>query len=144
MDLGNDTILFDKELFASKIVEAVVRCTKLDSPLHCSQSVTYMGTFYSKDAYVVLAIRDSEMVFGKVLLCLMDSQGIGGLVVSMCRFSKVEDLGVHVIQETDDNRDCICVLVTELWDYCPLPGYYINGSTYVAFKHAVFDPVSDN
>ena len=126
-------------------MQAVAQCPKLGSPVHCSQTLKFMSTYYSKDTFVVLAKTDSEMIFGKVLLCVMGDSGIGGLVVSVCQSSKAQHLGVHVIHETDtlDNGDCMCVLLSELWDYCPLAGYCVNGRPHIALKHAVFDAVSE-
>jgi hypothetical protein len=126
-------------------VQAVAQCPKLGLPVHCSQTLKFMGTCYSKDAFVVLTKTESEMIFGKVLVCVMGDSGIGGRVVSVCQSYKAQDLGVHVIQETEtiDNGDCVCVLLSELWDYCPLAGYCVNGRPHIALKHAVFDAVSE-
>jgi hypothetical protein len=140
--LGNDSIAFDGYLFSRPVVEAVEKCTALLTPIQCSKAVSFKGTQYIKDMYVVLHVVDTGPVFGKILLCLADSDGNCGVVISVVRCRKSPMLGVLVVMDSEEpNYECL--LIRELWDYYPLQDYVINGSTHIALKHALFDSAED-
>jgi len=94
VELGCDTCDFDEELFSCDIVTAVRSCQKLISPLRCSSSVTVRGTKYSKGSYVVLHCRESQPIFGKVLMCLSDSAGVPAVVTEECTSEKKSVIGI--------------------------------------------------
>ena len=93
VELGCDTCDFD-ELFSCDIVTAVRSCQKLISPLCCSSSVTVSGTKYGKGSYVVLHCRESQPIFGKVLMCLSDSAGVPAVVTEECTSEKKSVIGI--------------------------------------------------
>lgn len=99
------------------------------------------GTSYVKDSFVVLDCSQSLPTFGKVMMCLLDSTGAGYLLVSICKAVKIQHLGLYRISEVDEDN-VKCVPVSELWDYCPLPGYLISSSQCIALKHGIFNDVS--
>jgi len=54
VDLGSDSMSFDRQIFACNISSAVLNCSQLNSPLQCSAVLTFRGVKYVKDAFVVI------------------------------------------------------------------------------------------
>jgi len=133
--LGPDCMTLDSDVFAETVITAVSQQTRLTPPLQCSSAITVSGTRYSKGLFVVTGCSESLPVFAKVTLCVMDSTGLSALVVHKCKGQKNGMLGVFEVEECEE---LMCVLIDELWDYCPVPGYCLNGVSHVALKHAVF------
>ena len=127
VEIGCDTCDFDDKLFSPVIVSAVKNCGKLCYPLSCSSSLTVKGTKYSKGAFVVINCADSQPVFGKILLCLLDRNSIGALVVEECKCERNGYLGLFVINSDHETQRLKCVLSDELYDYYPLHAYNIIG-----------------
>ena len=138
VELGCDSCDFDSDLLSSGIVSAVKTCRKLQSPLCCSSSVTVKGTKYSKGSFVVLNCIDSQPVFGKILLCLLDSVGTPAVVTEVYHSEKNQALGLFVVRSLEEVQTLKCVLTGDLFDYYPLPLYSILGVPHIALKHAVY------
>jgi hypothetical protein len=136
--LGSDSILFDRYLFSQPVVAAVEKCSVLSASIQCSKTMNFKGTDYVRDMYVVLHVVEAQPVFGKILLCVLDSTGSCGLVVSAVTCQRSPMLGMFSVVKTEVSN-YKCLLVNDLWDYHPLPGYVINGSTHIALKHALLD-----
>lgn len=139
-ELGTDSFAFDNKLFAHNVSSAILNCVQLQSPLHCSSVLTCRGLKYSKDAFVVTGHNETLITFGKIVLCIVDSCGKGAVVVNLCSSLKHATLGLYVVKETDCYK---CVLIQDLWDYCPLPSYNVAGLQCIALKHALFDGNSE-
>jgi hypothetical protein len=76
---------FQKNIFAPHVEFAISHLTVLSHPIRCAYSITVKGTKYSKDLYVVAGIDGSELVFGKVILCLADANEMSKqLLYSVC------------------------------------------------------------
>jgi len=135
--LGCDSATFDEELFSPTIVLAVKACGSVQWPLQCSSHITVKGTKYSKDAYVVVNCVASTPIFGKIKLCLLDNAGVGALVIEMLHSRKDPRLGLYCLTNCDEMQSIKCILIDELFDYCPLPAYNAYGAPHIALKHAV-------
>jgi len=68
----------------------------------------------------VIDSSSSDPVFGKVMLCLLAENGVCSLVVTVCKSSQFQGLGIHRIQDVKKDLFFKCVLMDELWDYNPL------------------------
>ena len=136
-ELGHDCMTFDELVFAKPIVDAVYLCRTLLAPMQCSSSISFKGTLYYKDCYVVIDHTESHPVFAQVVLCLLDHAGNCGLVVKVCSCDRKDSLGVYVVQNSEESDHFTCLPLHQLLDYCPLQGYVINGSAHIAMKHAV-------
>jgi len=136
---AHDCMPFDSKLFADAVVKAVSHCRQLIGPLQCCSSVTVKGTKYCKDSVVVINYVESMPSFAKVILCLLDAHGKYGLLVKNLKSEKHNALGLYVVAD-NENAECFkCVLIDDLWDYCPLPSYSVNGLPHIALKHALYD-----
>jgi len=132
---------FSSQLFAEPIVQAVSLCSELTGMLHCSAAVIVRGTKYAKDCFVVIDNENGVAVFGKVVVCLMDSSDTAALVTAKCVSYKDSALGLYVVTLCN-NCDLHCILVDNLWDYCPLPGYVVRGLPHIPLKHAIVSTTS--
>jgi len=54
----------------------------------------------------------------------------------VCSSEKHGALGVYIVTETENYK---CVLVQDLWDYCPLPSYTVVGFKCIALRQSLFD-----
>ena len=68
VDLGSDSMSFDRQIFACNISSAVLNCSQLNSPLQCSAVLTFRGVKYVKDAFVVIDHNETEIIFGKIVM----------------------------------------------------------------------------
>jgi hypothetical protein len=138
-ELSSDSMVFDRHLFSDSICTAVCQCYKLSDSLQCSSAVTVNGTLYHKGAYVVLGRDESQPIFGSIILCVLDDHGKCSLIVAECKSVKNPNLGLYVMLDNAEQESFKCILIEELYDYCPLPGYTVNGVQHVTLKHAIFD-----
>ena len=139
-ELGHDCCAFDEHLFSTGVISAVKHCQQVKFPLHCSSSIMVKGTKYLRDAFVVIDCLSSQLVFGRVMLCLLDSNGFGAVVVQVCQSEKNQALGLYSVQTQTVHELPVlkCVLVENLYDYYPLSAYSVFGCPHIALKHAVF------
>jgi len=105
--------------------------------VQCSSNITINGTKYTKDAFVVIGCESLQPVFAKVMLCLLDNQAVGALVVEVCHSEKNNALGLHVISSSSEVNNLTCIRVDMLYDYYPLHAYAISGVRHIALKHAI-------
>lgn len=140
VELGSDSMPFDRKVFANNICSAVMNCSHLSSPLHCSAVLTFRGVKYSKDDFVVIDRNETVIGFGKIVLCIVDSCGKCAAVVNLFSSQKHDVLGMYTVTETSCYK---CVLIQDLWDYCPLPSYNITGLQCIALKHSLFDSIAE-
>ena len=138
IELGQDSVAYDTTLFAEAVISAISVCLNLQHPLQCSSRLIAKGTEYKKDAFVILRCIESSLVFGKIILCLLDCKGLGGLVVTVCKPAARTAIGTY-IAECGDSSSMTCLTLNEIWDYYPLPGYCINGALHIVLKHSPLD-----
>jgi hypothetical protein len=136
---GRDCVPFDDKVFAHSIINSVSQCAQLTKPLQVSPMATVKGTDYSTGLFVVIDYVESQPSFGRDVTCVLDSQGKCGLAVAVPTTVRKHDLGVYVASECEEIECFKCIPTDELWDYCPLPSYMINGMPHIALKHALFD-----
>jgi len=126
IQLGQDSVAYDTALFAEVVISVISVCLNLQHPLLCSSQLIAKGTEYKKDAYVILQCTGSSLVFGKIMLCLLDCEGLGGLVVTVCKPAARTAIGTYIAECGDsDSSSVTCLTLNEICDYYPLPGFGI-------------------
>jgi hypothetical protein len=135
---SGDNIMFDPRLYSQAIATAAELALDANCTYFCSFHICKNGTEYVKDLLVVLRREESDLVFGKIMLCLFDAINNLFLIVEECRAEYVGHLGLYAMTQTREKL-ISAVSYFDLLDYYPLPEYKCGSLSVVALKHAILD-----
>jgi hypothetical protein len=141
LDIGTKAIKFNESLLCEEILQSVNATIHDTENLFCSFTITYKGTKYNKDQYVVIRRCDADLEFGKIIMTLLDKNAIPYLVMTPMSSTTNDSLSLLVL-ENNISTTMVCLRIENLYDYCPLSGYAYNRKVYIVLKHAILDKPS--
>ena len=100
-------------------------------------SVTYKGTTYKKSMLVVVDQNDQGLVFGRILLIVVNLGHEIYFVTEKCQSVHLLEAGVHGLVNDIEQKTYVCIQADKLLDYYPLPEYHINGLSLIPLHHAI-------
>ncbi len=124
---------FEERLYSHGIQQAVSRTLANRKNITELSVVVYKNTKYSKGLVVAVADGESGILFGKIVLILLDQSRVH-LIVEKHQSALLVDFGVrHLTLQ----GDYICVDIDSVVDYYPLPVYDLCGVSVVAIHHSI-------
>lgn len=124
---------FEERLYSHGIQHALSRTLTSRANIKELSAVVFKNTKYSKGMVVAVEVSDSGIIFGNIVLILLDQNRVL-LVLEKHQSVKLVDVGVHYLTREEDY---ICVGIDSLIDYYPLPVYGFCGVSVVALHHSI-------
>jgi hypothetical protein len=134
-DMGPSAISFDTSLFATEVSTAVTSVIFHEDIL-CSYTLSYKGTNYVRDHFVIVERKEDTLFVGHVLLCLY-ANSTAYVVVRL--IETAVDSNLNVLSLLSTSEKVMCIAIEKLADYCPLWSYCVSGQQKIALKHAILD-----
>ena len=125
-DTYNRDVQLATEMFAFKPESAIAAC-----------SITFKGTVYKNGMFLPVKENEDGLVFGKILLIVVDRNKDAYFVTELCQSMYLVALGVHCIVGDNEKHACVCIPAEKLLDYYCLPQYKINDLSLVPLHHAI-------
>ena len=124
---------FEEKLYSHRIQQALSRPFANRKNTTELSAVVYKNAKYSKELVVEVADGDSGIVFGKIVLILLDQSKVH-LIVEKHHSVLLIDVGVCCLTP---EGDYMCVDLDSLVDYYLLPHYHLCGVSVVALHHSI-------
>lgn len=124
---------FEERVYSHGIQQALSRTLSNRKNTTELSAVVYNTTKFSKDLVVAVADSDHGILFGKIVLILLDQSRIH-LIVEKHQSVLLVDVGVRYLTLL---RGYICVDIDSLVGYYPLPKYDLCGASVVTLHHSI-------
>jgi hypothetical protein len=140
--LFNEPVVCDKALdfnpadFSCEIQQAVA-----DLEIDCENTIvchtmTYRGTEYRKNLYVMVKEDERGLIFGRIMLVLIKQvvEKEVFLVLQLVPAEQLVKFDVYHLSD-DDSSTVFCCAIDTLLDYYPLSSYEVDGMTLLSLHH---------
>ena len=128
---------FYSDLYSPEI-KRVTEARNLNSYNACAgDMVTYDGTMYRKGMYVVLDDNENNPILGCIKIVLVQENVNVFLVVAKHTSFLLPEFGILGVNTQD--IETLCVSLSELHDYYPLPMYSFRSDCVLTLHHALVE-----
>ena len=93
IELQDSVVDFNADLFAYNVSRAIMSNCFLSKPFQCSFCIKIKETLYESDYHIILRCEESTLWFGKIILCVQNSQHIPAFVVKLFHGHQNQTLG---------------------------------------------------
>ena len=130
-------IEFHADSYNFDIQQAVEKWHFLPHSTVASYKVTYKGTIYKKGFLVPIDQNEEGIVFGKIVLILVNEGYRVYFVAEKCQSVYFCQMGLTALLSKSEDHHNICILADKVLDYYPLPEYKSRSLLLVPLHHAV-------
>lgn len=135
IQVENGTDFFSDD-YNERIRESVASLNFQSENTVAAHKVTFKGTTYKKDMFVVTGKHDEGLVFGRIKLILVLNDSVVHFITENYMAVRLVDQGVHCLNSTPQETFFLCIKQENLLDYYPLPEYKVFGLSLIILHHA--------